>query len=659
MKDLQKLLKDEDVEIRRETLESLKGKKNKRYINLLLTAMEDPNWRIRNTATEILLEDYQVENYIHGLINLLYKDDNAGARNSAIEALIRLNKKATPYLIKAFNTTNKDVKKFIIDVLGSFKDERSLPLMLNALKDDDENVRATAIEQIGRMGESSMVEALIEIVESEDIWTAYPAVDALGRIGDKKAIPVLLKALEKKTLRSQAIKALSLIAEPDTLRYILPFLNDPTKTIQEEVILSLERFYRKGINEDIITENIKKYAGDDAIDILINHALSHKTNVKISAILALGLMKDERAFKPLLEISQDENFIEDVRRALLFIGSDKPESLLKLFETENVNQKRFISDIAARIASPIFYPIFLNFLESDDGHLRSLAALGLSKIGNKDAIKNIKRLLNDPYPDVQESAIEALANFADYLSIEELLEMLRDKDPVIRKNSALLLGKIGAKEAVPALGFTLKDGDPEVRKACVKSFSMIKTDESIQFLKLALADEEPYIRVMATLSLSEIGGESVFDSLSLLVSDIDDSVRVAVAKALGKLQDSRALEPLIKLLKDKNGFVVVTAIESLGKIGGERAKNELLNCLKINDPEIRRTAIKALSSFDGIEDVLLPYLKDKDWATRKVTVEALSKSNDKIVREELGRLYDREEDPIVKNVIKESLIRNY
>lgn len=657
MKDLQKLLNDEDVEVRREALELIKKEKSDFHVSLLLKAMEDSSWRIRNTAIDILLEQYPVETFINGLISLLYKDDNAGARNSAIEALIRLNKKATPYLISAFDTKNKDVRKFIIDVLGSYKDERSLPLMLSALKDEDENVRATAIEQIGRMRESSMVDALIEIVESDDLWTAYPAVDALGRIGDKKAIPVLIKALDKKTLRSQAIKALSLIGEPDTLKYILPFLKDNTKTIQEEVILSLERFYRKGIDEKIITENINKIVGEDAIDIFISHALSHKPEVKISAILILGIMKDERAFQPLLEISQDENFIDDVRKALYFIGSDKPESFLKLFETDNVNQKRFITDIASRIPSPVFYPVFLKFLDSDDGHLRSISALGLSRIGDKNAVEKIKKLLNDTYIDVQEAAIEALYNLSDYINIDEFVEMLRDKNPVIRRNSALLLGKLGAKEAVPALGFALKDGNVEVRKACVKALSSIKTEESIKFLKLALADEEPTIRVMSILSLGEIGKEDIFDSLSLLISDSDDSVRVAVAKALGIIQNKRAIEPLISLLNDKNGFVIVTAIESLGKIGGEKAKYALLNCLKSSDSEIKRTAIKALSNFDEIEDELLAYLKDKDWATRKVTVEALLKSNKKSIKKELEKLYDKEEDPIVKNFIKESLLR--
>jgi HEAT repeat protein len=655
MKNLERLLKDDDVEVRREAIKSIRGKSGDIYINLLLSAMKDISWRVRNTATDILLEEHPVEAYMDGLINLLYREDNAGARNSAIEALVRLNKKATPFLIKAFNTPNKDVRKFIIDILGEFKDSRSLPLMLNALKDEDENVRATAIEQIGKAGESSVVDALVEILEGDEIWTAYPATDALGRIGDRKAIPALIKALDKKTLREPAIKALSLIGDSETLKYIVSFIEDSSKTIQEEAIRSIERFYHKGVSEEFITGEIKRLLGDRVLDILVAHAWSKKPDVRIAAILILGLMKEENAYNPLLEISQDEDFKEDVKRAFVFIGKDRPESLLKLFETNDLYQKRFICEVAGRIASPVYYTTLEKLLEDEDGHIRSIAAKAISKLGNLKAIEPLKRLLTDPYKDVQEAAVEALSNLSSGLSVNELIDMLDSSNPALRKNAATLLGKIGATEAVQALGFTLKDVDIGVRKAVVEAFSHLKTEDSIRFLILSLTDEEPDIRILSALSLGYIGGEGTLEALSLVLSDSNDSVRVATSKALGMLKDARAARSLIGLLYDKNGFVVTTAIESLSIIGGDEARSALLSMLVSEDKEIRRTAIKALSAFDDVEEALLPFLKDDDWATRMAAVAILGKIAKGIVRKELERLLDIEEDPIVKKAVKDSL----
>jgi HEAT repeat protein len=658
MQELERLLNDADIEVRRDALESLRGKPADLSVNLLLRAMEDTSWRVRNTAIDILIEEHQVEAYINGLIHLLYFDDNAGARNSSIEALVRLNKKVTPFLIEAFNTPNRDVRKFIIDVLGEYKDSRSLPLMLTALKDDDENVRATAIEHIGKVGESSVVDALIEIIESDDIWTAYPAADALGRIGDKRAVPSLIRVLDNKTLRAPTIKALSLIAEPDTLKHIIPFLEDTSKTIQEEALRGIERFYHKGVSEEFITGEIKRIIGDKALDILVSHAWSNKPEMRISSILILGLMKDERAYTPLLEISQEEDFAEEVKRAFVFIGKDRPESLLRLIETENVYQKRFICDVAGRIASPVYYSAFENLLKDEDGHIRSIAAVALSKIGDPKAIAPIKMLLTDPYQDVQEAAVEALSNLGAFLSVDELLTILRDVNPALRKNAALILGKIGANEAVPALGFAMKDGNVDVRKACVEAFSLLRTEDSIRSLILALTDEEPYIRISSAISLGHIRGKGVFEALSLLLSDSDDFVRVAVTKAFGMLKDKRAVGQLIKLLSDKNGFVVTTTIESLSRIGGDEAKSALLGMLSSEDREIRRTAINALSSFRDVENALFPFLHDSDWATRMAAVKVLGKRAKGHIRNELEKLLDAEEDPIVKKAVEESLKRS-
>jgi len=655
MQKLDRLLNDEDIEVRREAVESLKGKPGDLYIRILLRALEDVNWRVRNTAMDILIEEHPVDTFIEGLVQLLYLDDNAGARNSAIEALIRLNKKATPFLIEAFKTPNRDVRKFIIDVLGEYEDNRSLPLMLNALKDEDENVRATAIEHLGRVRESSVVDALIVILESDDIWTAYPAADALGRIGDKKAIPSLIKALHKETLRGPAIKALSSIADPVTLQNIVPFLKDPSKTMQEETILAVQRFYHKGVREEVIIDAIKSLRDDKILDTLIEHIWSPKPDVRISAILILGMMKDERALIPLLEVSQDENFREEVRRALVFIGKDRPESLLSLFEIDNTYQKRFLCEVAGIIASPVYFPTFEKLLTDEDGHIRSSAAIAISKLGNQKAIEPLKRLLTDPYEDVQEAAVRALSNLREGLSTNELLDMLDEPIPLQRKNVALLLGRIGATAAIPALGFVLKDAHVSVRKAVIEAFSHLKTKESITFLILALTDEDSDIRALSALSLGSVGGEGSFEALSILLSDPDDVVRAAVTKALGMLKDTRAVTPLIKLLTDENGFVVTTAIESLGKLGGDEARDALLRMLSSEDLEIRRTAIKALVLFSDVDEALLPFLKDDDWATRMAAVEVLGKKATGNIKRELERLLDVEEDPIVKKAVEESL----
>lgn len=655
VQDLKKLLNDGNVDIRREAVEGIRGKRDESYISLLLQAMGDISWRVRKTAVDILFDEYRLEQYMQGLIQLLHIEDNAGARNSAIEALIRLGKKATPFLIEAFKTPNKDVRKFIIDVLGELMDQRSLTLMLDALKDEDENVRATAVEHLGKVGEPSVVNALIDILNGGDLWIAYPAADALGRIGDKKALPYLVEALKKKPLREPVLKALGSLSDRSTLEHVIRLLEDGSKSIQELALKTIEKFYHNGVDAEFITGEMRRILGEKVMDVLVAYAWSNKNDVRISGIMLLGLLKDEAAYAPLLDISHEEEFADDVRNAFVFIGKDKPESLLKLFDTDNPHQRRFICEVAAKIVSPVYYTVFEEMLSDADGHVRSIAARGISELNDARIVVKLLKLLHDQYEDVQEAAVDALYNLREYLRVEDLLSMLGNENAVLRKNTARLLGKIKAANAVGHLGFTLKDENIKVRKAVIEALSVIGTEDAIRYLTYALTDEESNIRISAALSLGSIGGKEVLDSLVILTSDPDTSVRVAAAKSLGMLKDEKATKTLITLLYDRNGFVVTTAIEALGAIGGDDAKNAIINMLSSQDNEIKRTAISALVSFKHIEDNLIPFLRDPDWAVRIAAVRALGRRADEKVRKEFEKLLDTEEDPAVKKAVEETL----
>jgi HEAT repeat protein len=653
MEEMKKILDDEEIEIRRKGILELRGRVSDAAIPLLLDAMEDASWRVRKTAAEILVEEHPLDRYISGLIQLLAIEDNAGARNSAIETLVKLGKKATSFLLDAFETTNRDVRKFIIDIIGEVKDRKALPLLLKALKDDDDNVRASSVEHLGQMGDPSVVDALIEILKNGDLWTAFPAADALGRIGDKKAIPSLIGTLSVKALREPVLKGLGHLSAPETLEHIVPFLMDPSRTIQEEAIKTIGIFYHNGVSANFICETMSRLSGPELINRLVSHAWSKKADIRVKAILLLGLMQDERALEPLLELYTEESLAEDVKRALVFIGGRKPGSLLPLFETDNQYQKRFIAEVAVEVASPLYYVVFERFLSDADGHVRASAAIGLSRLGNMTAIQAIKKLLSDPYEDVQEAAVTALSTLREGIDVNEFVGCLKQKNPAMRRNAAMLLGAIGAESSVGALGYALKDEDVSVRQAVIEALSSMKTDESVKYLVLGLTDENAPIRASAALSLGSAGGEETLDPLFLLLSDSDDTVKVSAIRSLGMRGERKAVKALIALLADRNGFVVTTALESLGTLGGDEARDALMRMLASEDREIRRTAIRSLSSFEGIEEVMLPYLQDTDWATRVAAIEVLGKRPTERVRTEVEKRFDREEDPVVRRVIKE------
>jgi HEAT repeat protein len=657
-KNLKKILKNDNTEIRRQAIEGLRSTSDESDIPVLIEAMKDASWRVRKTATEILKDRFEISQYIKGILALLYIEDNAGARNSAIDLLVVLGRLAIPDLIDAFNTDNHDVRKFIIDVIGEISDKRSLPLLLNALKDEDENVKASAVEHLGKLKEPSVVNALIDILKGDDLWIAYPAADALGRIGDKKAIPHLIEALSNKTLREPALRALASFADPDTLGSIIPLMLEGARSVKEEALRTINEFYKKGVSEETIVSKVKEALGDEAFAILLKFAWSNKNDIRLSAILLLGILKDIKAVQPLLDMSAEEDFREEIKRALVFIGRAMPDYLIQLIDNLNIVQRRFVTEVAVETKRPEFLELFGEFLHDGDGHVRALAAKGLAGIGNSSIVEKILPFLKDSYVDVQEAAVDALVALKDGINIHYLLEGLSSDNPDIRKNSTLILGRINAMEAVKEVGFLVKDPDVSVRKAAVVSLSMINAPGNLRHLMVALTDEISDIRITAAYALGSIGTRDSTEALILLLSDPDESVRVAAAKSLGSTADERALKPLKKALSDQNGFVVAAAIEALGGMSSPVARDAIMKMLSSDDDEIKRTAISSLSRYEGVREKIIPFLSDPDWATRKIAVDVLGEQPDSEIMQILEAVFDDESDYIVKSAIKDILSAN-
>lgn len=657
--ELERQLNSSDVEKRREAVTLLSRCEDEpeptENIRFLLKAMQDSSWRVRKTAVDILLGQYSVESYIFGLIDLLYLEDDAGARNTAIESLTRLGKRATDYLIEAFDTSNHDVRKFVIDVIGEIKDAKCVPLLVDALRDEDENVRASAVEHLGTMGESTAVDALTAIIKSGDLWTAYPAAEALGAIGDKRAVPALIEVLENKTLREPALKALGRLSDPSALEHIVRFVDDRSYSVRQEALKALEVMYQNGAPEDRIIGAFQKVFGDRAVEVLLAQATKGKTSAKGPAILFLGLMRDERAIEPLLEMAADEFHTEEVKRALVYIGKEKPDLLVPLFDRESPFLKRLVCEIASEVASPVFYDIMVGLLEDDDGHVRSMAAKALANIGDIRAIKNLLKLFTDEYEDVQEVAIKSVGRLREGLDMAEIYSMLEGRDPVVRRNAALLLGETESPEFIHALCFAQKDEEVSVRRAVISALAAIRTPESVNCLIRALTDEDSEIRAAAALSLGSAGAREALEPLCLLLRDSDEMVKAAAARALGMMSSVGAVPYLVSILSDPNGFVVTAVITALGKIGGAEAKTAILMMLDSKDNEVRRTAISSLAEFEGVESSLMPFLRDRDWASRVAAIEVLGMRSDAQIVQEFGNIYDHEEDPTVKKTLERFL----
>jgi hypothetical protein len=170
-----------------------------------------------------------VARVVDALVGALHADENAGLRNSAVEALIRVGEPAVPALLKKIADSNADVRKFIIDVLGGIGDASAVGALVAALEDPDENVRSAAAENLGVIGGEAAVGALRENLDRDDLLLQYTSLQALARIGRGIPLENLTPLLDRPLLRKVVFECLAHVPELRAVDLLLEGMRDRSR----------------------------------------------------------------------------------------------------------------------------------------------------------------------------------------------------------------------------------------------------------------------------------------------------------------------------------------------------------------------------------------------------------------------------------------------
>ena len=187
-------------------------------------------------------------------------------------------------------------------------------------------------------------------------------------------------------------------------------------------------------------------------------------------------------------------------------------------------------------------------------------------------IPRLVELLNDPNPDVRQTAATALGKIASPQAAPALVEKLRDPDPVVRRDSAWALGNLG-DEVMDQVGDALVErlGDPsdEVKTAAAQALGSIRaTPHIVERLTATLRQADTPTKRAAVQALALLEAPASYHILVEALRDDDARIRQGAVAALGELADTRAL-PLLRdrLRRDKDVGVRSEAAFRLGKFG--------------------------------------------------------------------------------------------
>jgi HEAT repeat protein len=238
-------------------------------------------------------------------------------------------------------------------------------------------------------------------------------------------------------------------------------------------------------------------------------------------------------------------------------------------------------------------PLCRAMLNDPDHVVREWCAAALEAIRSQEAVPAlVLAMKRDSSKDVRLRAAMALRMLGAAGALRDLLGYA---EPEIRAMAVTGLAKIGHRESLPEVARLMQDEDMEVRRRTAAFMGDVACDEALSCLAQALQDSESSVRCEALKSLGRIKGEAACDLALPSLQDLDWQVRFTAVTTLGEIAHNKALDPLVEIMFGRDDEEMrAWAAWSLGEIADERAIEPLLRAYKTCPTEVMKKAKDSL-----------------------------------------------------------------
>lgn len=653
-------IKDDDEEIRHSAVQDLQNLSVPNAVPLLMGALADASYRIREDALEVVCA-FPSHVIFPELEKLLRSEENALARNTAVEAFPRYGNDAVDYLTQLLTDPDNNVRMYSALMLGRIGDISPVDALIRTLDDPEPNVIHSAIEALGKIGDARAVAPLIGCL-SRELWIQYPAIVALGDIGDARATGPLKQLMEENTLRQPTIEALGKIGDITIMPIFTDILRGEDTSEWNDVIASIVNIQTR-VNEDIKLDKIPFPSIKIALDNerVIRHLLSalgewdHKT--KENAVTTLGWLKEKRAVEPLAGLISDYDFEEGVTTALVSIGREHQEELIRFLDMDDPELKLALIRCLGLIESDDSILACIPYLDDENSDVRQQAAIAMANGCHLEPIEDaLLRAISDEDPEVVNSATRILGQCKSNTLVAKLLPELKGDDKTRKLAVIEIVGMLESEPSVPSLKELLSDKDDDIRAAVYRSLSFTCKDTGIEEILLSgLSDPSSTVKIAsAECVFSADIGASAEGRLISLMDDPDPQVRIAAVEALGRIESKASIDRMIAIFDTSDHLIRMALVEAMLAIDSSESRNLLMTLLKSGDSDLKTKAITFFGN-EGrtrwIPDIIKS-LDDPHWSVRNAAVIALGRIGDKEDARHIVRMLSDKESLIRKSAIQ-------
>ncbi len=598
LQDIRVALLSSDEETRRSALYLLQDIPSHDAQAVLFTAMGDDSWRVRKEAVELYVNSKPDSMSVEQLLNLLRNEDNAGLRNSAAEAIIRLGSMSASLLMEMIHDTDADVRKFVIDVMGAISDSCFVPALLQALNDPDVNVASAAAEQLGALGDMKAAESLMEAICARDeVLFRFSALGALGLLAHPAPVPeALLRLADQDILKKAVFECVGSISDETSFKFLLNGFSCRQKNSRAAALKALYKIYRRSSAEAQakLRGTLQLFKENDVITGLLE-LYEPRDGILADALLwTSDVTRDARFIPLLLEAYTDERTADVALSALKSFGREAILEIIARYSNLDENGRSGLCILIAECGYSGFNDVIQRSLHDVSAQVRRSAAMAVGKLGLITLISDLISLIDNSDAD---EYVEAVASLQALIMINRSA-ILAEVDHFCsstlshhRKVAAALLASLGERDRLQLL---VSDEDPQVRKAAVSAIGDNKIDASGSMLTFALADEDPDVRIAAAHALGNLGDNATVEMLEQALRDDDVWVQSEALKAIAKIDQARACLLIKTIHTVTEGLLMITCLKVLEEIGGLDSEEIIRHALQSSNRDIVRQAAKSL-----------------------------------------------------------------
>ncbi|MCX7991105.1 MAG: HEAT repeat domain-containing protein [Proteobacteria bacterium] len=591
---------------------------NEEVKKFIYDCLADESWRVRKDAVSLTIENPENE-ILDILINGLASEDNAGLRNACQEALTKIGERTINKLIDSFNKSDRDVRKFIIDIVGDIGKTEYCDFLISALNDNDENVVISACENLGKLRSEKAIEPLLKKLDKNNEWLSFVIIEALSQIGKPFDAEKILSLWEVNQLRKPILDMITIFDEKTAKELLAKAFCDRAFFVQENASKALFRVI------SLKPERLKDFQ-NTLEDIIVFNSNYKK--------LLNGKREDELIFALLTFISKDAGFFQEFMEkagdeALEFFGSlgeyadyKNKDLIIKNIKNHEGKKEAYLVYLIGLFRIEDGIPYLKDLCNANYGHTRQAVAFSFGKLSSEEAVDCLFKLIDDKYKDVREEAVKSLSrkitkdNFPEEMALKIFESGDKDKITAILS----LMGRIGYfNEKI--ITKALRDINPEVRAKAIKLISEFRLKDFLNDVLLLLTDENEEVRYEAILCTGNIiEDEEMAELLVPFLDDESNNIKKATIRSiyniskdlLKKFEDIifKNISPiiylyLIELLREGMSFDIEKMFKIAENFDDYDIYRELISSLiEKGDTESARQILKRLESEKGFKGLL-------------------------------------------------------